>query len=146
MKPEIGRRWSTAARVFAPWPLGVDPRRPGVSLWTRIHDLGPLASHADFDGAEAYQMGRICVISNVENVTPGGWSWHVSVTENGRRAGRRAMLAVRAAFQMQDAEEDNHGSSSAWTRRTAPKRATPASSPRTTPPSPTTAPCSCRAG
>ena len=91
--------------------LSVDPRRPQGSGW--VPDLlrqrqmrreqGPV-----FARIEAWQHGQVLVLSNVEDVTPGGVTWHCSVSEAGGRPGRSAMRLVRRAFGMEEAEEDNH--------------------------------------
>ena len=87
-----------------------DVRRPSSGAWLpalvnqrHFRAQGPWAARG-----EAWQHGSILVLSNVENVTPGGWTWSVLISDNGRRPGRTAMRLVRAAFGMQEAEEDNH--------------------------------------
>lgn len=91
--------------------LSVDPRRPQGSGWVpdllrqrqMRRDMPPV-----FARIEAWQHGQVLVLSNVEDVTPGGVTWHGSVSEAGGRPGRSAMRLVRRAFGMEEAEEDNH--------------------------------------
>ncbi len=85
-------------------------RRPTSTAWipNLTAQRSMRANGPAFAKAEAWTNGRICAVSNLENVEPGGWTWHVSVSEDGRRAGRQAIRAVRRDFGMDAAEEDNH--------------------------------------
>lgn len=92
----------------------VEVRRPGPD-WIPdfAHARAARALTPELARCEVFKLHRpgrptITVLSDVENVSPGGWTWHVSASEGGGRPGREAMAAVREAFGMQEAEEDNH--------------------------------------
>jgi len=82
----------------------VKPRRPSPrNGWMR----------RAWVGGEAWQSQGLLVLSQIADVETNGVvhaTWIVSVTSRGvtRRATDDEMKRVRAAFGMQDAEEDNH--------------------------------------
>lgn len=81
------------------------PKRPRLSAL----DWRPLGKYGH---ADVWRSGLILVLSAAEMVTEHGGptqaQYHLSVTVDGRRAGREAMRKVRADFGMTAAEEDNH--------------------------------------
>jgi hypothetical protein len=91
-------------------PLDHEVRRPASASWRPdlLRQRNVRAIEPDMERAEVWCCDGIVVVTNIENVTPGGWTWHVSVSEHGQRPGRLAMEAVRRTFGMQEAEEDNH--------------------------------------
>ncbi len=84
-----------------------EPRRPRGDGWTEI--VSPL------QGATMWtHITGVKASSSVDDVNGDGPTWHVGVTQRSAsgatvRAGRTAMRLARWAFDMKEAEEDNHG-------------------------------------
>lgn len=97
--------------MIAPIPTATQERLPRVG-WTRLADPrlpGPLPL-----SISAWTDGQATVISALEMTqAPDGSkdvipTWHISVTERGKRARPRVLRRALAAFGMTHAEEDNH--------------------------------------
>lgn len=91
--------------------MEVTAKIPSTRLWKEI----PPPAHLQQHGARCYKRGQTYVITQLADMeAPDGSgdvipTWLVSVSTSGRTMPRdRTMRAVREAFGMQDAEEDNH--------------------------------------
>lgn len=95
----------------------LSPARPVVLHRAWIHHCGPATCQrvTNLTGTEThgYQLGPLCVLSSAEIAEYQGQPCphnHVSVSvlTVGRRPTDEQMAIVRADFDMEDAEEDNH--------------------------------------
>jgi hypothetical protein len=94
--------------------MSEQPRRPRHAGWRPDPDAAArvILRSMGRSVAEAWRYRGILVISAVEDVDDGRGAtptWHLSITERGDRPGLRAMATVRRDFDMEEAEEDNHG-------------------------------------
>lgn len=83
----------------------ITSRRPTGDGWTFMGFLRPPPVY-ELVTAWSHRTG-INVVSSVPR-TEAGPEWHISVTFRGGRASREQVRAALAAFDMRDAEEDNH--------------------------------------
>lgn len=93
---------------------GSGERRPCLPGWEqRPTDGLPRNLVAKAHGVSAWQYGPTCVLSalvdaELPDKSGTGPTWHISVSRMGKRPKDHDLRRALRAFQMQEAEEDNH--------------------------------------